>query len=183
MAYTTPVDAVYEAGPYTPMQPTLTLQVEFLPTTNPSSSILTQDVPHRPRTPVLPEIVRHHESQAPVVREVRHRSPTPAVQEITPSYTPHTVRFQSDSSDSDNWDSMSNDLGASVASDSEDNGLIAKPDGGVERVNRGGYNLELALNWDKKLFRRLTVRSTFIFFFSFIHLDPRNAFTKRQQGL
>ena len=44
MAYTTPIDAIYEAGPQIPMLPTLTLQTEFISTTNPSS-ILTQEVP------------------------------------------------------------------------------------------------------------------------------------------
>ena len=44
MAYTTPVDAVYKAGPQIPMLPMLMLQTEFISTTNPSS-ILTQEVP------------------------------------------------------------------------------------------------------------------------------------------
>ena len=43
MAYTTPINTVYEAGPQIPMLPMLMLQTEFISTTNPFS-ILTQEV-------------------------------------------------------------------------------------------------------------------------------------------
>ena len=163
MAYTTPINAVYEAGPQTPMLPTLMLQTEFISTPNPSS-ILTQEVPHRSKTPTLQDIQPQPRSQTPIVRGVRHRSRTPIVQEIIPIPSPtshHTVRFQSDSTDDS--DSISDRLGASIASDSDEDGLIPKPHGEVERPSRGGYTLELALNWDKKYFRQVQVREMFIY--------------------
>ena len=163
MAYTTPVDAVYEAGPQIPMLPTLTLQTEFISTTNPSS-ILTQGVPLRSKTPILQEVQPQPRSQTPIVHEVRHRSQTPIAQEIihTPPTSHHTVRFRSELTDDS--DSLSDRLGASVASDSDEDGLIPKPHGEVERPSRGGYTLELALNWDQKYFRQVQVREMFIYF-------------------
>ena len=69
MAYTTPVDAIYEAGPQIPMLPTLMLQTEFISTTNPSS-ILTQEVPFGSKTPILQEFQPQPQSQTPIVYEV-----------------------------------------------------------------------------------------------------------------
>ena len=66
MAYTTPINAVYEAGPQTPMVPMLTLQTNFISTTNPSS-ILTQQVPHQSKTPILQEVGPQPQSQTPIV--------------------------------------------------------------------------------------------------------------------
>jgi len=48
------------------------------------------------------------------------------------------------------------------SSESED-GLIPKPVGENERPNRGGYNLELALNWDKQRFSDMKVRKNSFF--------------------
>ena len=163
MAYTTPVNAVYEAGPQTPMVPTLTLQTEFISTTNPSS-ILTQEVPHRSKTPILQEVGPQPQYQTPIVCGVRHRSQTPIAQEIFSISSPtfhHRVQFQSESTDDS--DSIGDQLGASIASDSDEDGLIPKPHGEVERPSCGGYTLELTLNWDKKYFRQVQVREMFIY--------------------
>ena len=78
MAYTTPVDAIYEAGPQIPMLPMLTLQTEFISTTNPS--ILTQEVPHQSKTPILQEVQPQPQSQTHIMHEVQHRSQTPITQ-------------------------------------------------------------------------------------------------------
>ena len=56
MAYSTPVNAVYEAGPQAPMLPMLTLQTEFIAITTPTSSTLTQEVPHQSKTPTPQEV-------------------------------------------------------------------------------------------------------------------------------
>ena len=74
----------------------------------------------------------------------------------------HRVRFQSESTDDS--DSIGDQLGASIASDSDEDGLIPKPHGEVKRPSRGGYTLELALNWDKKYFHQVQVREMFIYF-------------------
>ena len=163
MAYTTLINAVHEAGPQTPMLPTLTLQTEFISTPNPSS-ILTQEVPHWSKTPILQDIWSQPPSQTPIVHGVWHRSQTPIVQEIIPipSLTlHHTVQFQSDlTNDSD---SISNWLGALITSDSDSDCLIPKPHGEVERPSCGGYTLKLTLNWDKKYFRQVQVHEMFIY--------------------
>jgi len=148
MAYTTRVNAVYEAEPQVPR---LTLQTEFIPTMT-SSSILTQEVPYRSRTPILKEVP--HRSQTPIVQQIAPKSPIP-------QQTAHTVRFQSPSTDDS--DSSSDEFGASVESSESEDGLIPKPVGENERPNRGGYNLELALNWDKQRFSDMKVRKNSFF--------------------
>ena len=165
MAYTTPVNALYETGPQTPMVPMLMLQTEFISTTNPSS-ILTQEVPHWSKTPILQEVGPQPQSQTPIVCGVQHRSWTPIVQEIFSIPSPishHRVWFQSESANDS--DSISNQLGASIASDSDSDGLIPKPHGEVKRPSHGGYTLELelTLNWDKKYFCQVQVCEMFIY--------------------
>ena len=71
------------------------------------------------------------------------------------------MQFQSDLTD--DLDSISDRLGASIASDSDEDGLIPKPHGEVERPSCGGYTLELTLNWDKKYFHQVQVREMFIY--------------------
>ena len=108
------------------MLPTLTLQTEFIAITTPTSSTLTQEVPHRSKTPTP--------------QEVPPRSKTPIVQQITPKSpisqeTVRTVHFQS----SDDLDLSSDDSGTPMGSDSKsEDGLIPKPVGEVERPNQIG---------------------------------------------
>ena len=129
--------------PQAPMPPTLTLQTKFITTTAPTSSTLTQEIPHQSKTPIL--------------QEVPPWSKTPIVQQITPTVC--AVHFQSSDNDSD---SDIEDFDTSTGSDSEsEDGLIPKPDGEVKRPNHGGYNLQLALNWDERLFCAMKVCEVF----------------------
>ena len=86
------------------------------------------------------------------------------MQEIihTPLTSHHTVWFWSELTD--NLDSLSDQLGALVASDSNKDGLIPKPHGEVKRPSRGGYTLKLTLNWDQKYFHQVQVLEMFIYF-------------------
>ena len=125
------------------MPPTLTLQTEFIVTTTPPSSTLTQEIPHW--------------SKMPILQEVPPWSKTPIVQQITPTIC--AVHFQSSDDDSN---SDIKDFDTSMGSDSEsEDGLVPKPDGEVERPNHGGYNLQLALNWDERLFHVMKVHEVF----------------------
>ena len=163
MAYTTPINAVYKDGPQTAMLPMLMLQTEFISTPNPSS-ILTQEVPHQSKTPILQDIQPQPQSQTPIICGVQYRSRTPIMQEIIPIPSPtshHTVWFQSDSTNDS--DSISNWLGALIASDEDEDGLIPKPHREVERPSCGGYTVKLTLNWDKKYFHQVQVHETFIY--------------------
>ena len=88
----------------------------------------------------------------------------PIEQETFPIPLPtshHRVWFQSESTDDS--DSISDQLGASIASDSNEDGLILKPHGEVKMSSCGGYTLELALNWDKKYFCQVQVCEMFIY--------------------
>jgi hypothetical protein len=93
-------------------------------------------------------------------------------QELPVPLKPKTIRFITDAagsaapSPSTNDDDHSTD--SSLSSDSEDgiaideedppeDHLIPKPEGENGRPGRGGYNLELALGWDSKAFRKFKV--------------------------
>lgn len=156
MAYSTPVNAFYEAGPQDPMLPTLTLQTEFIATTTPSSSTLTQEVPCRSKTPTIQN--SSSRSKTHIAQRVTPQSPVP-------QQTVRTVHFQpSDDSDSDDSDQFNS--GALLSDSDEEDGLIPKPAGEVERPNRGGYTLQLALDWDDKLFNSMKVSFLCCFLFS-----------------
>ena len=79
-----------------------------------------------------------------------------------PSPTSHyRVQFQSESTN--DLDSISNQLGALIASDEDEDGLIPMPHGEVKRPSCGGYTLKLTLNWDKKYFHQVQVHEMFIY--------------------
>ena len=140
-------------------------RLSLFPPQTPPLHILTQEVPHRSKTPILQEVRPQPKSQTPIVYGVWHRSRMPITQEILSIPSPtshHRVWFQSGSTDDS--DSISDQIGASIASDSDEDGLIPKPHGEVERPSHGGYTLELALNWDKKYFHQVQVREMFIYF-------------------
>lgn len=70
--------------------------------------------------------------------------------------TPKKVVIESPGSDSGSDSSLS-ELESDSDSDSDSDNLIPKPDGEAGRPGRGGYNLEEALAWDKREYRRLKV--------------------------
>ena len=68
---------------------------------------------------------------------------------------------ESDQNDDDTDSSALTEIGddgaASTTSDGSSDQLIPKPQGQAGRPNRGGYNLEVALNWPPKTFTKMQV--------------------------
>ena len=60
---------------------------------------------------------------------------------------------------------------SSINSESEEDDLISKPVGEVNRPGRGGYNLEKALGWSTKEYRRVKVRDRCYFIDDFSYPD------------
>lgn len=139
MAVTSPISAFYEPGAPPPPVPLLTHQTElYYSPTHSNTLIVQEELPPNPIT-----VKRHNVASLP-------REP---------------VRFTADPLE-DGRASSPSDSGSFESSDSEltdlsDDGLIPKPDGEAGRPGRGGYNLETALNWNPKSFRKLKVRTPF----------------------
>lgn len=135
MAVTLPIAAFYEPGAPPPPVPLLTHQTELYYSPTHSSTLIVQE-----------ELPSNH------ITARRHS---------VVSLPREPVRFSADLLEGGRGTSPS-DTGSAESSDSEltdlsDDGLIPKPDGEAGRPGRGGYNLETALDWNPKSFRKLKV--------------------------
>jgi hypothetical protein len=136
VAKSTPCTPFYEPGAPPPPLPLLTAQTDLL------------DNPFRPTTLINTEIlpksgllratrVAHH--QRHVLSNNRHVSPLA------------NTSTSEDSSGSDSSELSESD------SDDSDGATIPKPPGEVGRPGRGGYTLDVALDWNPKAFKKLKV--------------------------
>ena len=138
MASTIPL--VYEPGAPPPPLPLLTCQAEVHFDTIQPSTLISQEE--------LPPFVASNQAAS----SRRHRS--------LPPTKPPAVRFRSQTpfdDDSPSESSLSS-LSDSEESISSDSGKIWKPVGEVGRPGHGGYNLQVALSWSSKEYKKLKVR-------------------------
>ena len=138
MASTIPL--FYEPGAPPPPLPLLTCQAEVHFDTIQPSTLISQEE--------LPPFVASNQAAS----SRRHRS--------LPPTKPPAVRFRSQTpfdDDSPSESSLSS-LSDSEESISSDSGKIRKPVGEVGRPGRGGYNLQVALSWSSKEYKKLKVR-------------------------
>jgi len=144
MASTIPL--FYEPGAPPPPLPLLTCQTDVYFDAIQPSTLISQEE--------LPPFVAS--GQAASSR--RHRSLPP------PTTKPPTVRFRSRTPFDDDSASQKSDPSLSSLSDSEESsssdsdGKIRKPAGEASRPGRGGYNLQVALSWSSKEYKKLKVR-------------------------
>jgi hypothetical protein len=143
MASTVPL--FYEPGAPPPPLPLLTCQAEvYFDTIQPSTLISQEELP--------PFVAPDHAASSR-----RHRS-------LPPPTKPPVVRFRSQIPFDDDSASQISESSLSSLSDSEESassdsdGKIRKPVGEVGRPGRGGYNLQVALSWSSKEYKKLKVR-------------------------
>jgi hypothetical protein len=146
MASTIPL--FYEPGAPPPPLPLLTCQTEIYFDAIQSSTLISQEE--------LPPFVASGQTAS----SRRYRSLPPATTK------PPAVRFRSRTPFNDDSASQKSESSLSSLSDSEESvssdsdGKIRKPVGEVSRPGRGGYNLQVALGWSSKEYKKLKVRKS-----------------------
>lgn len=152
--------------PITPLPTSLTFQTEIpiSPTVGPISSMLisrSQTPISRSQTPMIRSQTPMTHSQTPVaitghavekrVRFKHKRAKSRASKSPTPE---DSIVSDGDSSDTDSSSVLS------TSTDTDDDDKIPKPDGEPGRPGRGGYNLERAINWPAKEYKKLKASIT-----------------------
>ena len=137
-ASSTPFSPLYEPGAPPPPLPLLTAQTDLK---NPLRSSTLTNAEILPKRAVESQTTRRHTKVM-----LSHPSPSPG----------------SDSPPGS--DTSGSDLSEISESDSADldDAKIPKPAGEAGRPGRGGYNLEVTLDWNPKAFKKLKVRSLIV---------------------
>jgi hypothetical protein len=149
VANTTPCAPFYEPGAPPPPIPLLTAQTDLLDNAfRPTTLVNTETLPRglaRASPARTNQITHQRHVQIPSNTRIRARAASPS---------PSQSALDSDASDL----SDSSELSGSDSSDESDDGTIPKPLGEAGRPGRGGYTLEIALEWNPKAFKKLRVR-------------------------
>jgi hypothetical protein len=155
----------FEAGPPPPSYPLVTLQTDLSHASSPAVPTITATeelsfrrvIGHAPAPARVPKIAP---SPGPsrTVRRLPSRSPSPYIAPV-PKVKPRVVFAANEDLASQSAESSSlSDIDESGESgDESEDELIRKPVGQAGRPNRGGYNLEAAMNWPPKTFQRFQV--------------------------
>ncbi|KAF9470789.1 hypothetical protein BDN70DRAFT_939425 [Pholiota conissans] len=143
----------YEPGAPPPTQPILLAQTEVGNVGSPAKLLAQEEVGPQATTPPT---LTPRSSKRPKTRVV---SPPPTSSSPSSS-TPASGSLKRNvlgSEDSDSADDaeLASLLSLSDFDESDDEGLIPKPLGEAGRPGRGGYNLEEALGWESKDFKRI----------------------------
>lgn len=176
MAYQ-PVTPFFKPGAPPPPLPLLTCQTDLSGIPNPKPTITVSESLSAPS--------RAKERRIRPANRIR--SPSPYTK---PPSKGKIVTFASNRGRSESQESELSELSelsdfSSRRSPSEsysdsDGGLIFKPLGEVGRPNRGGYNLERALNWDPESYANFQAGSFYYFsptFYQIRQIVARNSFT------
>jgi hypothetical protein len=154
MAYQ-PVDPFFMPGAPPPPLPLLTCQTDLSGIPNPKPTITVSES--------LSALSRTKARRLRPANRIRSPSPytkPPSKGKIV-MFALNRGRSESQESDLSELSELS-DFSRRSPSEScshSDGGLILKPLGEVSRPNRGGYNLERALNWDPKTYTNLQASS------------------------
>lgn len=128
--------------------PPLTAHTEFGKASNASLMVQELPIPFKPKTVRFVTAAAGSTAPSPIV--LLHSTPTSTNGD---DYSMDSS-LSSDDSDGDSEDQ------SGIVNDDEDTSeddLIPKPEGENGQPGRGGYNLELALGWDSKAFRKFKV--------------------------
>jgi hypothetical protein len=147
MAVASKISPFYEPGTPPPAVPLLTSQVEFCYEPTHAITITAQEeLPPGPATTTRQKLPK-----------ARFRSPVPHREVGSPGPSSHHDDL-SDLSSLSELDPLS-ESESLVSSVNSRDGLIPKPQGEWGRPSRGGYNLEKALGWNPRQFKKVKVRS------------------------
>jgi hypothetical protein len=156
VANSTSYTPFYEPGAPPPPLPLLTAQTDlFYNPLRPTALVNTEILPKGGLAPATHPARVTHAVPANQIMQQRHvkipsntRGPSP-LSDITSSE--HSL-------DSDASESSDSELSESDCSTDLDDTTIPKPPGEVGRPGRGGYTLELALDWNLKALKKLKVQ-------------------------
>jgi hypothetical protein len=146
----TKVSPFYEPGAPPPPVPLLTSQAEFCyEPTNAITITAQEEIPSGPTAAIRQKMFQS-------LPRARFRSPV-----LLRGASPGPSRNYDNLSDLSDLSELgsSSDSEASVSSVSSREGMIPKPEGESGRLNRGGYNLQDALGWNSRQFKKVKVRS------------------------
>ena len=150
------ISPFFEAGAPSPSYPLLTCQTDLAFSSPVPAVTATEELTQ------LSTLPSHALSHAPcrTPKHVPSRSSSPYV--VPMPKIKQRVVFAAKEDDSSSESSESSESSvltdiSDLSSDESDDQLIPKPQGQAGRPNRGGYNLEMALNWPPKTFERFQV--------------------------
>jgi hypothetical protein len=173
----TSIAAFYESGTPPPSHPLLTVQTDLTYVSAPVATVTTSEeltLGQCPATHASRSVPNHSAdvlpSRSPSLgpsrvqkSRARFRSSSPYV---IPAPAPKKVLFsglkslkapESSGSDNDEASTASSEESEGSETSEASETLIPKPQGQVGRPNRGGYKLEVALNWPPPLFSKMQV--------------------------